>query len=151
MKKRKARSSSMFLLELLFAILFFAISSAICVQIFVKAHTLSRNSDALNDAVAVCSSIADLTAASSDKADLITKIKEAYPLSTENETGLVLCFDEEAADLAYTEEAPRLLTVTITEEADLIQTDMTYESQSGGAREAVYSLTACHHPERRAS
>lgn len=57
-RKGRARSSSLFLLELIIAILFFAIASAICVQIFVKSHLLSADASQLNHAVNVTSSAA---------------------------------------------------------------------------------------------
>ena len=42
MERTPAKRSSLFLLELMIAILFFCLASAVCVQIFVKAHTISR-------------------------------------------------------------------------------------------------------------
>ena len=39
MERTPAKRSSLFLLELMIAILFFCLASAVCVQIFVKAHT----------------------------------------------------------------------------------------------------------------
>ena len=38
MKHRNSRSA-LFLMELIFAILFFAITNAVCVQLFVRAYT----------------------------------------------------------------------------------------------------------------
>ena len=40
MERTPAKRSSLFLLELMIAILFFCLASAVCVQIFVKAHTI---------------------------------------------------------------------------------------------------------------
>ena len=42
MKGTPAKRSSLFLLELIIAILFFSLTSAVCVQIFVRAHLISR-------------------------------------------------------------------------------------------------------------
>ena len=39
--KQKSSRSALFLMELIFSILFFALASAVCVQLFVKAHLLS--------------------------------------------------------------------------------------------------------------
>ena len=50
----RPRTSSLFLLELIFSILFFSVASAICIQIFVRAHTLSRDARALHTAVSAC-------------------------------------------------------------------------------------------------
>ena len=48
MERTPAKRSSLFLLELMIAILFFCLASAVCVQIFVKAHTISRETEELN-------------------------------------------------------------------------------------------------------
>ena len=69
----RPRTSSLFLLELIFSILFFSVASAICIQIFVRAHTLSRDARALHTAVSACSDAAEIgsnagTAADADAA-----------------------------------------------------------------------------------
>lgn len=51
MERTPAKRSSLFLLELMIAILFFCLASAVCVQIFVKAHTISRETQELNTAL----------------------------------------------------------------------------------------------------
>lgn len=55
MKKSK---SGLFLMEIMFSILFFAIGSAVCLQLFAKAHSLSRGASCLDEAVALCQSTA---------------------------------------------------------------------------------------------
>lgn len=62
--KIRPRSSSLFLMELILAILFFSIASAVCVQVFVKSHLLSREANALNHAVDLCTSAAESISAS---------------------------------------------------------------------------------------
>lgn len=44
MRKKYESKTSLFLIELIIVILFFSITSAICIQIFVKSHTLSNKS-----------------------------------------------------------------------------------------------------------
>ena len=51
---RKGSKSALFLMELILAILFFAAASAVCVQLFVKAHLMSQDTVDLNRAVARC-------------------------------------------------------------------------------------------------
>lgn len=58
-RRNRPRSSGLFLMELILAILFFSIASAVCVQIFVKSHLLSVESRALNQAVNKCTSAAE--------------------------------------------------------------------------------------------
>ena len=48
MKRTPAKRSSLFLLELIIAILFFSLTSAVCVQFFARAHQISRQTQELN-------------------------------------------------------------------------------------------------------
>lgn len=57
MTQRSSRSA-LFLMELIFSILFFALASAVCVQLFVKAHLLSVNTEELNHALTSAQSAA---------------------------------------------------------------------------------------------
>ena len=50
--------SGLFLMELIIAICFFAVSSAICVQLFAHAHTLSQRSKGIQMAVLNAQSVA---------------------------------------------------------------------------------------------
>ena len=60
MKKTKVRSSTLFLLELIISILFFSVASAVCVQFFVRSHQISQNAERLQNASALCSSLAEM-------------------------------------------------------------------------------------------
>ena len=60
MERTPAKRSSLFLLELMIAILFFCLASAVCVQIFVKAHTTSRGTQELNTALEKVSGYTEL-------------------------------------------------------------------------------------------
>ena len=51
MKRTPAKRSSLFLLELIIAILFFSLTSAVCVQFFARAHQISRQTQELNAAL----------------------------------------------------------------------------------------------------
>lgn len=52
--------SGIFLMEIIVAILFFALVSAVCLQIFVKAHGMSIRTAELNMAVSLTSSMAEI-------------------------------------------------------------------------------------------
>ena len=60
MNKQPSRRSSLFLMELIIAILFFSLASTVCVRIFVKSHTLEQESIQLNHAVSAASSVAEI-------------------------------------------------------------------------------------------
>ena len=51
--------SGLFLMELIMSILFFTLATTVCIQMFVKSHTLSEESVTLNHAVIICQSLAD--------------------------------------------------------------------------------------------
>ncbi len=54
----KRSKSGLFLMEMMFAILFFSVAGAVCLQLFAKAHMLSRDAALLNEAVTHCQSAA---------------------------------------------------------------------------------------------
>ena len=51
--------SGLFLMELIMSIMFFSLASAVCVELFVRSHTLSKSSVELNHAVVECDSVAE--------------------------------------------------------------------------------------------
>lgn len=60
MKRTPAKRSSLFLLELIIAILFFSLTSAVCVQIFVRAHLISRQTREQNMALEKISGVTEV-------------------------------------------------------------------------------------------
>ena len=59
MKVRESSKSSLFLLELMISIVFFALAAAGCVQVFAKAHMLSQEAGRLDMAVSAAQSLAE--------------------------------------------------------------------------------------------
>lgn len=57
--QRHNNTSSLFLLELILAVLFFSVASALCIQIFTKAHLMSQDARDLNFAINEVSSMAE--------------------------------------------------------------------------------------------
>ena len=51
--------SSLFLMELIFTILFFALASAVCMQLFARAHTLQTDTEDLNQSLLLAQSAAE--------------------------------------------------------------------------------------------
>ena len=77
--KNRARSSSLFLMELILAILFFSVASAVCVQFFVKSHLLNLESKALTHAVNECSGAAEIISTADSLTDGLTLLQAQYP------------------------------------------------------------------------
>lgn len=77
-RKPTANPSSLFLLELIFAILFFSVASAVCVQVFVKSHTLSTQAHDLTQASRRAGDVAELITASTSPDDMKNLLEDAY-------------------------------------------------------------------------
>ena len=77
-RKPTANPSSLFLLELIFAILFFSVASAVCVQIFVKSNTLSTQAHDLTQASRRAGDVAELITASTSPDDMKNLLEDAY-------------------------------------------------------------------------
>ncbi len=56
----RSSKNSLFLMELMLSILFFALTGAVCLQLFVKAHTLSQETINLNHSVTLSQNLADI-------------------------------------------------------------------------------------------
>lgn len=129
-RKSRPRSSSLFLMELILAILFFSVAGAVCVQLFIKAHLLSRDSVVLTRAVNVCTNAAEQFSASPD----------SFPggqTCTYYDRDFFPC---EKSDAAY------ILTVSTRASDDLINAFICVTSSDG---ETIYELEAVRHPARR--
>ena len=79
MSKRTSSRSGLSLLELIISILFFSVASAICIQLFVKAHLMDKSNQALTQSVKLSQNFAELyTAMDGD----LEAIKKFYPEAT---------------------------------------------------------------------
>lgn len=56
----KSSKSSLFLMELILSILFFALASTACVQLFVKAHLLGIETEEENHALLLCQNMSEI-------------------------------------------------------------------------------------------
>lgn len=59
MNNSTSSKTGLFLMELIIAILFFSVSGAICVQLFVQSHITSKNSVELNHGAEWCQNVAE--------------------------------------------------------------------------------------------
>ena len=60
MKSDSSSRSGLLLMEIILPILFFSLISALCLQVFVKAHTLSQDTRKLDAAVRQADSVASV-------------------------------------------------------------------------------------------
>lgn len=73
---RTHNKSTLFLMEMIIAILFFALSAAICVQLFVRTHEINEDSTNLVHATSLARNIAEIYKNGS--------LKDHYPYDTKN-------------------------------------------------------------------
>jgi len=92
MNNFSSRRSSLFLLELIFAILFFCLAAAVCVQLFVKSYTLSQDTKELTFAVNEATSVAEILRNTSDP---LVLLKAEYSNGEFSEYSYSLYYDKD--------------------------------------------------------
>lgn len=70
--------ANLYLMELMIAILFFAISSTVCIQLFVKAHLLNEETFIRNQAVLVVQNTAEYFLASAGNKEMTLSYYDDY-------------------------------------------------------------------------
>ena len=150
--QRHNNISSLFLLELILAVLFFSVASALCIQIFTKAHLMSQDARDLNFAVNEVSSMAEQisagtlhsdTAASSDDtaSDPSTQMPDdsLQDAAAYYDSGYASC---EKADAVY------VLTVHYEPENTLLKAHIYIDTIAENRN--IYTLDVTKHRQRRA-
>lgn len=90
--------TSLFLMEIIIAIFFFSLSSAICLRLFVSAHTLSQHDSDLNNALLWSQSLSESFYGCNGN---LLMIKNLYPDSflsdgeTEGDGTIIIFFDKD--------------------------------------------------------
>lgn len=152
--RNRAKSSSLFLLELILAILFFSLASAVCVQFFVKSHILSRDAQSLNHAVNECSGIAEIVNTSDGTEEVLDLITEVYfdaPIETYEENGDIpavsvrIYYDEEFIPCTESE-GVYTLQVELWEQGRMLTAGITMAEIE---KDPIYELTVKHYLQRR--
>ncbi len=85
--------SALFLMELIIVIFFFALTSAVCLKVFVKAHAVARETEGLNAAILWADNAAECFYEFNDKELLIKTLEDAFE-SEEYEYALTFSEDE---------------------------------------------------------
>ena len=150
--QRHNNTSSLFLLELILAVLFFSVASALCIQIFTKAHLMSQDARDLNFAVNEVSSMAEQisagtlhsdTAASSDDtaSDPSTQMPDdsLQDAAAYYDSGYASC---EKADAVY------VLTVHYEPKNTLLKAHISMDTIADNRN--IYTLDVTKHRQRRA-
>ena len=126
------RRSGIFLLELIIAVLFLSMTSAACIQIFVKSHTLSKEAADLNQAVQLASGWAERFLATED-------VEEQIGGQGVHDSGYYVYYDENW-ETTTPEDASYYLLIQIKREGSLLQGNFSvYKSNDN--KEPIYDIT----------
>lgn len=156
--RNRTQASSLFLLEFILAILFFSIASAVCLQLFTKAHTFSRDAQKLHLAVGECGNAAELFRACGSVEEAKALIAEQYPLAlaSSEEDLVTLCFDGDMLPCAASQ-AVNLLLIRFSQDGRMLNAEIQmmnanafHDSEDLSANQApIYKLTVRHYIPRR--
>lgn len=164
--QRHNNTSSLFLLELILAVLFFSVASALCIQIFTKAHLMSQDARDLNFAVNEVSSMAEQisagtlhpdTAASSDDTAASSSDTAASSDDTASDPSTQISNDAWQDDTAYYDssyascekaDAVYVLTVHYEPEDTLLKAHISMDTIADNRN--IYTLDVTNHLQRRA-
>ena len=164
--QRHNNTSSLFLLELILAVLFFSVASALCIQIFTKAHLMSQDARDLNFAVNEVSSMAEqisagtlhpATAASSDDTAASSGDTAASSDDTASDPSTQISNDAWQDDTAYYDssyascekaDAVYVLTVHYEPEDTLLKAHISMDTIADNRN--IYTLDVTKHRQRRA-
>ena len=144
LKRKRASASSLFLMELVVAILFFTLAASVCITIFVQAHIQSERAKALNHALNICSDTAELVRTSNSIEEVSQQIGRVYEyaeLSQEsNPYEISIYFNDNYLPTAKSTLA-QVETVQLTETDDMLNADLTFRNVNG---DEVYRLSVNH-------
>ena len=102
MKKDSSRRSNLLLMEIILSVLFFSFASAVCLQMFVRASLLGRETRELHMAVRYVSSAAELF---SRPEHAMGHLQELYPQARIDGEEALIWFDEDYSPCAREEAA----------------------------------------------
>ena len=132
--QRSSSKSGLFLMELILAIVFFAMASAICIQLFAKSYVLSNASADLSMAVASAQSAAESFQAYPHNAKSLTDlggITIGYQYDADWQPVLDGVQGAYRVTLSYTAENSNLLTANIA----------VYTAQSSSKQTPIFEIT----------
>lgn len=151
MKQSLSRHSSMFLMEIIIAILFFSLVSAICLRIFTASHQMGQDTNDLNMAVNQTENIAELLTyaskepgfSSSDMEGLAGFLTSEYPDIDIDDNILSIYYDENW-NCCTAEEGTYFIKISGANDETLSVFDIDAYKASD-RKKPVYSLTVSLH------
>lgn len=147
MKNRTSSRTGLFLMELILAVLLFALASVLCIQMFVKSHTLSKSSVELNHGVLWAQNVSEaFYGCNGNIEEMSLLFPEGICETTDgNSHRLLLYFDENFTPVAISSDIPeekafcyQLSAVITPEGEDLLRCRITVSKASSA--ENIYAL-----------
>lgn len=136
MNKLKSKTS-LVLMELIITLLLFSICSAVCVQLFVKSHLLTKETKELNYAVSITQSISEVMNGTDGS---LNAIKEFYPTAVGDDDYFVVYFDEDFNETLDIDNYTYCVDVTVTSVGHLNNMDIVFVKKPD--YNTIYSLSS---------
>jgi len=135
MKKYQAHKSSLFLMELIIAIVFFALASSVCLQLFVKSHLLSARTKELNTAVNLCTSAAEFIRQCEGSGEIL---QELMPQLTVSQEDSLLAYYDEKFQVYSQENADYLLKILLDTGETMVSAQVSLTAED--SKEIIHEL-----------
>lgn len=142
----KHSRTSIFLIELIIAVLLFSISAAVCAKLFANTHIKSKETIALNHAVSEAQDAAELMRGSDIRnyEELLNLYYKKYPMSKlTQEYALKIGFDKDFNNCAIGGTDEYNMTLFFTYDEQFLTLDITYTNVAEGR--VIYSLSLQKH------
>lgn len=115
MNNQKSKTS-LVLMELIITILFFSLASAVCTQLFVRAHLITKNTRKLNEAINVTQSISEVMKGTDGS---LKSVMNYFPNAVGDDDYFVIYYDENFEETEDYENAYYAADVTINHSGNL--------------------------------
>lgn len=129
MKREPAKRSSLFLMELIIAILLFSVAAMVCVQIFVKAHLISRQTQEMSHALEKVSGFTELFLSDGSLNEQIAQITDGMA-ETDGESDFRVYYDADW-QICKAENASYLVKIQTVMKDGLLHASFTAENYEG--------------------
>ena len=151
-QRKKANASSLFLMELIIAILFFSLASGVCIRFFVKSHLLSEEARSLNLAVNACAAAAELAGTADSPEDAAAALQRIYPAAQADTSYTEGCRMRIFYDRNFVpcdpEEALYMMQTDLSDDDAFLDAEIAVQATKDGRQ--VYALHTRHHLRRNA-
>lgn len=153
--REKRAGSGLFLMELIIVLFFFLLTAAVCIQVFAKAHSMSRSSLELSHAQSQCASAAEVFSGTDGSTEAFL---EKFPEGSTTEAGFELFYDKNFQSCKENE-ARYLLVIELNKDAAAINSGkdsrtavIRFLSGTDTSKDdaEIYSLTVRRHIPRTA-